>query len=242
MPLTVAQAIAAALRPIIQSPTPSAQEYTDALQVLNTMLQEWALTPAGNAAVVRENWTLTASTASYTIGPGATFSTVRPLKIQRAFTRSDNIDYPIRIYYSVDDYAKQTQKNLEDRPSALYFEQGATTCTLLFYPTPDAAYDFHIWSYKGFAYNSTTTFGYNAFTSTSQSLNLGPQYEPAIIANLRLQLYEEFGKEPSPVTVQKAQDTLRALKRLHAHPVSTVKTDPFGHANAYDIDNDTFGG
>jgi len=240
MPLTVGAAIAAALRPIIQASTPSTQEYTDALQVLNTMLTEWALTPSGNYQAYRENFTLVDGTASYTIGPGATFSTVRPLKILKAFTRSDDIDYNMEVFYGVEEYAEEQLKATETRPTKLFYEQGTTTGTLLFYPTPDAAYDFHIWSYKGFAYNSTTTFGYNAYTSTTQSLGLGPQYEPAIIANLRLNLYEEFGKQPSPVTVQKAQETLAALKRFNAQPVVPVNTDPLGHSADYDINSDSY--
>lgn len=240
MALTVGATIAAALRPIIQSSSPSSAEYTDAMQVLNTMLMEWAMVPSLNKNAVRENFTLVDGTASYTIGPGATFSTVRPLKIVKAFTRSDSIDYNMIVLYGIEEYANREQKALEDRPSEVFLEQGVDTCTLLFYPTPDYAYDFHIWSYKGFAYSSSTTYAYNAFTSTTQSLNLGPQYEPAVIANLRLALYEEFGKQPNAVTVQKAQETLAALKRLQIQPPVPINTDPLGHTGGYDIDSDMF--
>lgn len=229
---TVAQAIAAAMRQIVPGYSTSSGDWStvvaDGMQALNLMLIDWALMPSGVYKVTRENFTLVDGTASYTIGPSATMNTARPLKIQKAFTRSSNIDYPIDVYYGVNEYAGETQKTLEARPTSLYMEQGTTTCTLLFYPTPDAAYDFHIWSFKGFT----------EYTSSSQSFGLGPQYEEPIKWNLALLLCEEMGKPVPQLIAARAADTLERLKRFHLPPQQQICTDIIGHSGGYDINTD----
>jgi hypothetical protein len=241
MGLTVAQAIAAAIRQIIPGYSTSSGDWStvsaDAMQALNLLLQEHSLTPQGLYKVTRENFTLTAADAQYTIGPGGDFSTVRPLKIERAFTRSDSIDYPIEVFYGSSDYADEEQKTLQDRPASLYMEQGPTTNTLFFYPTPDAAYDLHIWSYKSFDISTSTSF---AYTSTSQSLGLPHQYEPFIKWNLAQEMAEELGKPVPQLVFKRAQETLEKLKRFNAPIPPAINTDPLGHIGGYDIDTDMF--
>lgn len=238
MPMTVGQLIASALRQIVPGISPNSTEYDDGMQALNLLLQEWSLTPAGLYGITREAFTLTASDAEYTIGPGGDFSTVKPLRLHKVFTRTDGIDYPIEVYYSSDEYASEDQKALEDRPSKVLCIEGATTSTLLFYPTPDSAYAIHIWSHKGFDMNSTTSFSY---TSTTQSLGLPPQYEPALKWNLAAELCEEFGKPLTQLIAARADETLRKLHLIHHRPSPPVNTDVFGTSGGgYDIDSDTW--
>lgn len=238
MGMTVGQLIASALRQIVPGISPNSTEYDDGMQALNLLLQEWSLTPAGRYGLTREEFALTASDAEYTLGPGGDFSTVKPVRLHKVFTRTDGIDYPCEVYYSSDEYAAETQKALSDRPSKVLVLEGGTTNTLLFYPTPDSAYAVHIWSFKGFNMNSTTSF---AYTSTTQSLGLPPQYEPALKWNLAAELCEEFGKPLTQRIAMRADETLKKLRLINQRPVPPVNTDVFSTSGGgYDIDSDTW--
>jgi hypothetical protein len=210
--------------------TPNAAEAADALDALNLMLADWATSPGGLYKTTRENFTTVASTKEYAIGTGQTWNSAVPIRIMQAFTRTDNVDYPIEVYYSLNEYANIPLKSTTSRPDRLFFERtSATVGTLLFYMTPDAAYDVHIWSHKALA----------EYASISDTLALPFEYEPAIKWNLAVDLAAEFGIDIKTQTAVRAEESLMALKRMHAHPMPKINTDPFGHSAGYDIDSDT---
>lgn len=206
--------------------TPTAAEAADAMTALNHMLAEWALAPAGVYVPTRENFNLVASTSSYTIGSGQTFNTALPVRIFKAFTRTDNIDYPIETYFGMEGYADLALKTTTGRPYALYFERSHTTGTVFFYPTPDAAYAVHLWSKKALGF----------YTSLSDTLNLPTEYEPVIKFNLPVEIAAEFGIDIKPQTAIRAEQSLTALKRFNAQPIPQINTDPLGHSGGFDID------
>jgi len=195
---------------------PDANEAADALEALNIMLNLWAI-EGGIYQVTRENWSLTASTASYTIGSSQDLDTTLPVDIIRAFIRDSDIDYPIDTYFGVEDYALIEQKSLETRPQALYFDRGYATGTIFLYPTPDSAYDFHLWSKKPLA----------TYSSLSDTLTVPVMMEAAIKYNLAVELAAEFGRDIAPQTALRADQTVSALKRYLKHPVPTLVTNPF---------------
>lgn len=222
---TVAAIINAACRGL--GFTPSTDEQTTCMEALNLMLQDWALMPGGVSRLTRENFTMVASTASYTIGASMTFNTtLLPIRIVKAFTRTDNVDYPIAPYYSMADYADIEQKADTGRPHAMVLERSTTTGTVLFYPTPDAAYAVHLWSHKPIA----------AYSSTSSDLALPSGYEPAIKWNLRVEIASEWGLPIAPQDAVRAEQTLSALKRLHSQPVPMISTDQIcGGVKSFDV-------
>jgi hypothetical protein len=68
-------------------------EQTYYLGKLNAMVESWSLDRRMCYSVKQENFSLTASTGTYTIGVGGTFNTARPTKILNAFIRdSANAD------------------------------------------------------------------------------------------------------------------------------------------------------
>lgn len=222
---TVAEIISAACRGL--GFTPSTDEQTTCMEALNLMLQDWAIMPGGVSRLTRENFTMVASTASYTIGSSMAFNTsLLPVRIVKAFTRTDNVDYPIEPYYSMAEYADIEQKATTGRPYAMVLERSSTTGIVFFYPTPDAAYAVHLWSHKPIA----------AYSSPSANLALPSGYEPAIKFNLRVEIASEWGLQLAPQDAIRAEQTLSALKRLHLQPVPRINTDSIcGGEKSFDI-------
>lgn len=235
--------------------TPTAAEAADAMEALNLMLAEWSTSPNGFYRLVREEVTLTAGVGVYAIGPtldtpllfgdeyvfidgqylyfgsSVTFDNVRPMRIVSAFIRSSDMDYPIQCYYSAQQYAGISNKSQPGMPSRLFYDNVFPTAALLFYPVPDANYGFHFYSQKPL----------QTYTSLSTDLGLPPEYEPAIKFNLAVDLAEEFGRQLSPIVLKRADDTLKALKRINAGPVPQINTNPFGGCGRrYDIATDTY--
>ena len=226
--MNVSQMVNAACRQL--GFTPTAAEAADAMEALNLMLQEWAATPNGIHSETRENFALSSGVSEYAIGSGATLNTVRPSRIESAFIR-DSIDYPMTVYHALSEYAPIAVKDTAGMPCRLYLDRAYPDANIFLYPTPDDNYDLHLYSFKPLA----------TYTSLSDDVGLPPEYEPAIKFNLAVDLAEEFGKTLSPVTLKRADDTLKALKRINAGPVSQINTNPFGGCGRrYDISTDTY--
>ena len=227
--MNVSQIVNAACRQL--GFTPNAAEAADAMEALNLMLQEWSASPIGLHKVTRESVTLANATASYTIGTGGVLNTVRPSRIEEAFIRDSSMDYPVKVYFSYSEYASIAFKSTPGMPCRIYFERSFPLGTVLLYPTPDAAYSLWLYSFKPLA----------TYTSLSDALALPPEYESAIKFNLAVDLSEEFGRKLSNVTAKRADDTMKALQRLNAQPVTQINTDPFGACGRrYDITSDTY--
>jgi len=230
--MIVSDILEASLRQLgITSPT--ASELADAMEALNMWLAELALTMQGVTRLVRENFSLVAGTANYTIGTSQTFNTSRPQSIESAFIRISNVDYPINPKLTATEYDRISDKTTQSRPTLLFYEHAATTGTIYPYPTPDSIYDLHLSSVKPFT----------AYTSIADTLGLAPEYEPAIKFNLGLDLAPEFGAVVTEETMRAAIRTKAALKRAHATPVPESDTRPYrggGKGRSYDINGDTY--
>ena len=77
--------------------SPSADEAVDGLEMLNDLLASLSNDSLVVYARTFESFTLQGGVSAYTIGSGATFSTVRPVKIVSAYVRDGGIDTPLEI-------------------------------------------------------------------------------------------------------------------------------------------------
>lgn len=212
---TVRQIVTAAVRQLGINNL-QASKLGECREALNTMLIEWAMMPSGIYAATRENFTLVSGTAEYTIGSGATLNTTRPVNIVKAFVRVSSTDYMLSLV-SLQEYGSISIKSTSGQPQALYHERGHTTDTILLWPTPDSAYDLHLWSHKPLG----------TYTSLDDSLNLPPEYEPAIKYNLALVVAPELAVQPYPSTVAMATKSFKALRNMNMNPVPKLITNPF---------------
>lgn len=213
--MTGRDAVSAALRLIgalASGEAAAASDATDGLSALNRMLGTWSNEGLLIYSRVRDQLTLVASTAAYTMGTGGTFSTARPQAILEALIRDETVspaaEYPIRMLTLAEYAAIAIKAVTSTYPTAVYDDGGFPYRTLTLYPVPSATHKLVIFSQKPLTEIATL--------DTSVSLPVG--YDEAIIYNLALRLAPEYGKQPSDLVVMIAGDSLANVKRANQTP------------------------
>ena len=191
---------------------------TDALAVLNTMLESWSLERLMCYQIKEESFALTASDGSYTIGSGGDFNTDRPTKIvDPCFIRdSSNLDSPLQIIDATA-YGRIVQKTIDGTyPGYLFYDQGYSSAlgTITLYPEPQASLTLFINSWKPLQNFSTLT----------TDLSMPPGYRRAIESNFAVEMSSEFGREPKPSLLAMAKESKAVLKSLNS-PDSMMRLD-----------------
>lgn len=221
--MTVLQLLKSSYRLLLSDDEPTADALSNGLLALNALLNEWSTRAYGIYTVTKESFTVTQSTASYTIGSGADFDTVRPIRLLDAFLRdSDGTDYDIKII-DREWYNDKPRKTTESIPYQIYYEPSFPTGTLYLYTTPDKSYTLFLDSQKALS----------QYASTAVSLALPPEYETALKFNVAVDWANELGVEPSGVVAARAVQTLSQLKALHSTPVPRVNAMPFGNRSNF---------
>lgn len=194
--------------------TPSSEETSDGLSALNAMMDAWSIERLMVYQILQENFTLSAGTASYTIGSGGTWNTTRPTRIDSAFIRdSSGQDYPIEII-TKEQYDAIWLKTTQSLPEQLFYDPAYPLGTVYWYCVPDASYTAYINSWKQL----------QSFAGLTTVLALPPGYERAIKYNLALEIAPEYNRMPSAVLAQIANESKAAIKSMNA-PEVVAKCD-----------------
>src|SRR3990167_8767778 len=133
--------------------TLDANEQVECLDEFNTFLEALNNEKLIAYSVTEDSHLLTVSTASYTIGPGATIDTARPTKIVDPCWVRDgsSYDYPVKII-PLETYGLLTDKSSGATiPTHLYYDKGfsaTSTATITVYPPPSAGLTLYIHSWK----------------------------------------------------------------------------------------------
>lgn len=77
--------------------TPSAEEVTDGLLVLNDMLENWSTETLSVWGSSNQTFSLVGNQATYTIGPAGNWNTTRPQDIDGAYCTFGGVDFPIEV-------------------------------------------------------------------------------------------------------------------------------------------------
>lgn len=174
--------------------TPLAEDIVDAWSRLQYMLQEWnvkrwlvfhlkTLSIVSNGAV------------TYTVGPGGQIDTgagtMRPDKISSAFLRQltqsqpNQIDYPLELLQSMEDYNKISLKQLKSFPGFVFYDPSWPLGTLYTWPVPQASiYGIYI---------TVKDVLPSSFPSLGTTFNLPYDYYSAILYNLAMRLRPKYG-------------------------------------------------
>lgn len=152
---------------------------------------------------VRESFTLTSGTNTYTIGSGGAFDTVRPNKIKSAFIRdTNNLDHNVEIR-PIDEYYQISDKDAQDRPREIYYDKQYPLGIIYLYYTPNAAEALHISSFKPLeTYDDIPV----------DDVDVPGEYEEMFISNLALRFCPRYGRTPSPELKETALRTLQAIR------------------------------
>lgn len=214
--LTIIKASLKLIGALGQGETPSDADAADGLEALNTMLDSWQTKRLYVYQIKEENFSLTGSKGTYTIGSGGDFNTTRPIKISDAFIRENGVDYGLNIIEQRDDFNRISVKSVESNiPDYLYYETGFPLGTIHLWSVPNTANDLFI--------NSWQTL--QSFSGLTTQLSLPPGYERAIKYNLALELAPLFGVTPTDEVKRIAKESSGSIKRVNNRAL-TSSLDP----------------
>lgn len=186
--------------------TLDADEANDAVSILNVLQDEWNADGLIINSVTREYFSLVIGQASYTWGTAGSpnFNSARPVRIVKAFIRDGGNDYPLSLI-SMDEYEDINVKTDAGRPEQLWHNPTYPLSTLYFYFVPDATYEFHVDSEKDLIDFSTLT----------ATISMPPEYMAAFRWNLARDLCPSYKKQPPPLVVKRADESLKTLRRVN---------------------------
>lgn len=185
---------------LVKNEAPSADEAADGLEMLNDLLASISNDSLIVYARTTESFTLAGGTASYTIGSGATFNTVRPIKIISAYVRTGNIDYPLQMVND-EQYASIIYKGATGIPEFLNYTNAFPQATINLYPKPSGSYEIFIVTEK-----QLSTFTLN------ETVSLPPGWKRMLIYNLAIELAPEYGQPASGEVIQIAKDSKAEIR------------------------------
>lgn len=217
-----------------QQPVPDDLVY--GLDTLNTWVTDLDTQRATIFTVKREVFSLTAGVPSYTIGPGGTWNTIRPLRIDGVGlildrTASLPVEIPLGRPASDEEYRRIVAKTLtSSHPSTVYYDHGFESTGLgriYVHPIPNVSVsDVVLYLPRPM----------QQFADLSTLYAFPPGYERAIVTNLAIELAPGFEKEPPMTLVEKARRSMESLKRANRRP-RILRLDPAltGHGAPYNI-------
>jgi hypothetical protein len=216
------------IRVIAAGDTPSAEDAADAKKKLNQMLDYWTLDGLMSHCLINDLFDLTIGIFDYTIGLTATagnFITSRPICIENAFIKNDDVDSSIAIINNAE-YQGIINKTITGLPTQLMYNPSYLLGHIFLWPVPDATYKINI----------THKIPFTQLTILTQKLLLPEGYELAIINNLAVLLAPGYGKSISSETFKTAVDTKAAIKRANmTTPILEHELGNHGGAFGFDI-------
>ena len=195
--------------------TPTAEETTDVLYALNTMLESWRLERLMVYAITDTTKTLTPNDGEYTIGPSQDINTTRPIKVDSAYVNDSGTDFPLHV---ID---KRAWDAIGDKdvtstfPTHLYYEDTYPNGKIKLWPVPTAAdvLTLALWS------------PLTSFATAATAVSLPPGYERALAYNLAVDIAPEFQLAIPEAVASIAGHAKTAIRRANTPLiVSTIET------------------
>ena len=185
------------------------------LSALNAFLEGLSLETLMVPYRSEDSLALTASTGTYTIGPGGTFSTnVTPLEIVQAWIRdSENGDTPVQVIGATT-YNAIVQKTVDGSyPRYLYYIQTSPLGTIKLYPEPSAGLTLYVSSWKPL----------QSFGGINVPMQLPPGYQRFIEFNFAIEIAD--AEKPIPANVMKGAKESKAALKKHNLPNTFMRMD-----------------
>ena len=193
---------------------PTGAEASDALTVLNQMLDSWAADRLMVFTITIDEFSLIPGQQTYTYGIGGNFNSARPSRIDRVSIVSlTNPAQPLELpidYLTDLDWQQYPVKNIQTTlPQAIYDDQAFPFRNLTFWPIPTVVVNTRIYHWTQLT----------AFASLVTDNNYPPGYIEALRYNLALRLMAEFpgGYDPvmSSTTAALAVESLARVKSMN---------------------------
>lgn len=215
--------------------TASAEDMADAFDDLNDMVGQWAR-KRWLIYHLRDEWVTSTGAEFYTIGPAGDFNIPRPDRLEFAFFRqlgSSNkpVDYPLELLQAYEDYARITIKDLQGFPLSAFYDSALEapygTGKIYCWPViPPTQYELHILVKQPLG----------GFFSLTQSINLPPEYNEALLYNLACRLRPSYQLPPDPQLTAIALAALNVIKIANAQiPLLRLPTAVIQNGIPYNI-------
>ncbi len=194
--------------------TPEGTELNDAFDVLNDMMDGWAIDHLLIYNHVRTLFNYQAGKQAYTLGSGGDFNASRPEYLTRASTIYNGIEYTIKVW-DIGEWQrvplKTTQSNI---PLHMYHDNAYPLMNCNFWPTPQVLAQVALYLPVHLA----------QFTDLDTEYDFQHGVVRALRYNLALDLAAEWGQDPPPIVVAKAAEYLGDVRRSNITP-ETIGVD-----------------
>lgn len=188
---------------------PTFNDANDALEQLNSLLDQWGAQRLKMYTITRTTWTLVSGTGTYTAGTGGDIAT-RPVYIQNAaFIDTSQTNQTEQRMPILTEWAWQNlrQKTLTSNyPQVLYYNPTFTTGTIDLWPVPTST------TLDGVIYWPQPVAQIATLDTT---VNVPNGYKRAMTKMLALELCPSYGVQPSPELKEQAMDAMSAVKRMN---------------------------
>ncbi len=216
----------------------TAEDIQNALTRTNYMLAQWN----------RKRWLIynltdvsvvTTGSETYSIGPAQDFNTPRPDRLedgcflrQLAQSGVQQIDYPLQLLPSHEDYNRIRLKTMGTWPSIIFYDSNWPTGTIFAWPVPNAnLYELHI----------LVKHQLTQFVNLTDTINLPPEYEAALSYNLQVRLRVAYRMPADPAMIELAKDALNVIRGANVQ-VPSMKMPPavIGAQRSYNVYSDGY--
>ena len=214
-----------------------ADDVNDAYSDLQDMLGQWQRKRWLIWHLVDYAYTSTGA-LSYTVGPGGNFNiSPRPDKIESAFFRQviteqpNQVDYPLEIIESREDYNKIALKQLATFPQFLFYDSAFPTGITYPWPVPIASiYEIHLTVKETLA----------QFTGLSEVIVLPLEYMAALKFNLACRIRQAYQLPLDPILIGLAKDSLNVIRNANLQiPRLAMPQDLRRRSGIYNIFSDS---
>jgi hypothetical protein len=217
--------------------TANAEDINDGLTRMNAMIAQWS----------RRRWLVyhlvdvvfpATGALSYSIGVGGDINTNRPDQIESGFFRQtvgtipNQVDYPLQILTSRENYNLISLKSLNSFPQYLFYDSGWPLGHVFIWPLPSNLYEVHL-SIKA----TLQQVG-----NLTDDIDFPPEYEEALRLNLSVRLRVAYQMPPDPGLNALAKVALNTIKNANAQvPTLQLPGRLVGRRLPYNLYSDSQG-
>ncbi len=215
--------------------TPLAEDTNKALTRLNAMIAQWSRRRWLVYHLVDVVFTGTGA-LSYSIGPGGDISANRPDRIESGYFRQlagvpgNNVDYPLYILQSREDYNQIILKTMTSVPAYVFYDSAFPLGNIYIWPVPNQTYEMHL----------SVKPALQSFPTLDTAFNLPPEYEECIRLNLAVRLRVAYQLPPDAELIGLAKVALNTIKNTNAQiPLLQMPGDLVRGGGTYNVFSDS---
>jgi hypothetical protein len=191
--------------------TPLADNTSLGLRLLNQMVGQWNRKRWLIYRLVDTSFAMTGA-QSYTVGAGGNFNIARPDRLEAAYFRqtalppNEQVDYPLQILESREDYSRISLKQLNSFGYYIWYDANYPLGSVYPWPILSNQYELHI----------LTKAVLSTLATLATSVALPPEYEAALLWNLAFRLRAAFQLPPDETVTAMAKDSLNVIRGANA--------------------------